>query len=147
MIPDYYQYGSLDFFPFLSQASPLLFEAADKFLVFLLGFVIFFLQKPQEFLFFSFHYGEVVISEFARLLFDTSMYLLPFTFQYIFIHGCPPFDVSECLFINKTKIQKYGLPVVPGKRVPCTLSCQCSTQAGSLRLRSGLQEGAKTEAP
>src|SRR5450759_2237606 len=69
--------------------------AADEIVVFLLGFVlgisIFLLQKPQEFLLISFHLGEVVIGEFAPLLFDSPFDFLPFPFQNIFIHVRPPF--------------------------------------------------------
>src|SRR5450759_912051 len=69
--------------------------AADEIVVFLLGFVlgisIFLLQKPQEFLLISFHLGEVVVGEFAPLLFDSPFDFLPFPFQNIFIHVRPPF--------------------------------------------------------
>src|SRR5660398_239851 len=69
--------------------------AADEIVVFLLGFVlgisIFLLQQPQAFLLISFHLGEVVIGEFAPLLFDSHFDFLPFPFQNIFIHVRPPF--------------------------------------------------------
>src|SRR5659263_256717 len=69
--------------------------AAYEILVFLLSFVlgisVLLLQKPQEFLFISFHLGEVVIGEFAPLLFDSTFDFLPFSFQNIYIHVCSPF--------------------------------------------------------
>ena len=39
----------------------------------------------------SFHLGEVVIGEFASLLFASPFDFLPFPFQNIFIHVGPPF--------------------------------------------------------
>src|SRR5665648_642165 len=86
--------------------------ADDEILVFLLGFVlgisVLLLQKPQEFLLISFHLGEVVIGEFAPLLFDSPFDFLPFPFQNIFIHVCSPF-LREALHGRYTALRPLSL--------------------------------------
>ena len=82
--------------------------ADDEILVFLLGFVlgvsISLLQQPQEFLFISFHLGEVVIGELVPLRFNSPFDFLPFPFQNIFVHVCPPF-LREALHGHYTALR------------------------------------------
>ncbi len=56
------------------------------FLGFVLGDAILFLQLAEEMFLISFSLLQIVVSEFAPLLFDLAGQLLPFAFNGIFVH-------------------------------------------------------------